>query len=665
MSDGNLRVWHVILKSYKDLEDFYHDMETEGGTLYIPNRCVDCPDRMPESLVTKYLLTDEEAEMIRNDPRVEYVHLNPKDDNTVIQPLEVPPSQTSSKWDKSTFGLSSDMLNWGLVRCTQGRVTLSSTWQYPSIQGFSGDRTVFNNRPFGTSFLSITDLKIWTKGAQVNINDWSALSGRWDRTGDVSSSFGNPGNSWGQSPYGDSSPIQFRKAITATFSTGSTGKNVDVVICDGGALDPAHPEFQRNPDGTGGSRVVQYNWFQHNAELQIQGPSQFDYSLPTTGDPQFILDSHAMHVAGTAVGVTQGWAKEANIYWISFLNPDALRYIRAFHRNKPINPATGRRNPTVVNNSWGTFHPGVLFAEDRLDSWSRISSVTFRNQVYTKPSTSTFSKEQLTNVKLFPFTDMLHKRDPTVDTLYTELMREGVICVAAAGNSCYNIVGMDDDAFNSTVTVTGSAPAKSNPADRNFLPAGTYKYMQGISPGSSDRDDLRLNIGAMNNWPWETKADFSSTGKKVDLFAPGVAIMSSYLDVPAAPMPVQDSRSSDHWLAKSQGTSMATPQVTGIIACLAEQYPHWTNKEFKEYLLGTCEVNTLTDSRSSYNAQSELMLYYSLMDSPNRVVKFVRQRPAAGVTWPRQTHNLRGKYLTPGVEANYRGQYPRLKPARK
>ena len=28
-------------------------------------------------------------------------------------------------------------------------------------------------------------------------------------------------------------------------------------------------------------------------------------------------------------------------------------YIRHFHKNKAINSNTGRRNPTVVNNSWG------------------------------------------------------------------------------------------------------------------------------------------------------------------------------------------------------------------------------------------------------------------------------------------------------------------------
>ena len=71
-----------------------------------------------------------------------------------------------------------------------------------------------------------------------------------------------------------------------------------------------------------------------------------------------------MHVAGTVAGNTQGWARHANIY---NLNPystgntqnssyygQKYDYIRAFHKFKPINPATGVKNPTIVNGSFGS-----------------------------------------------------------------------------------------------------------------------------------------------------------------------------------------------------------------------------------------------------------------------------------------------------------------------
>ena len=36
-----LREWKVTVKEFSMLDDFYNDMETEGGNLYIPNRAVE------------------------------------------------------------------------------------------------------------------------------------------------------------------------------------------------------------------------------------------------------------------------------------------------------------------------------------------------------------------------------------------------------------------------------------------------------------------------------------------------------------------------------------------------------------------------------------------------------------------------------------------------
>ena len=60
----------VTCKSYEDLENFYDDMETPGGSLYIPNRSVDLVHRRTISRNTHYMLTEEEASEIRKDERV-------------------------------------------------------------------------------------------------------------------------------------------------------------------------------------------------------------------------------------------------------------------------------------------------------------------------------------------------------------------------------------------------------------------------------------------------------------------------------------------------------------------------------------------------------------------------------------------------------------------
>jgi hypothetical protein len=138
---------------------------------------------------------------------------------------------------------------------------------------------------------------------------------------------------------------------SATIDVTSSGKNVDVVIVDSGHVPANFFEFQKNPDGTGGSRVIQYNWNQHLPELIGSSGPPTDYSSNTNGE-------HGTMVASFAAGNTQGWARDANIYTFAYAHDwdprvaSPASYIRAFHRNKPINPVTGRKNPTIINNSW-------------------------------------------------------------------------------------------------------------------------------------------------------------------------------------------------------------------------------------------------------------------------------------------------------------------------
>ena len=51
----------VTLRNKEDLDDFYNDMETPGGDLYIPDRAVDLQLRRSISRNTHYMLTPEEV----------------------------------------------------------------------------------------------------------------------------------------------------------------------------------------------------------------------------------------------------------------------------------------------------------------------------------------------------------------------------------------------------------------------------------------------------------------------------------------------------------------------------------------------------------------------------------------------------------------------------
>jgi hypothetical protein len=220
-------------------------------------------------------------------------------------------------------------------------------------------------------------------GIQAGESTITQTSTAWDKSSNITSAMKNwallrctegvqrPG--WGGTGYqnnGSGTPSQ-----TGTINLTQSGKNVDVVVVDGNGLVFNHPEYAVNADGTGGSRAVQYNWAQHNP--QVTGGSVGTYT--------YGVSDHATHVSGTVAGNTQGWARKANIYNIFYYAgavgnntfPFVMDYVREFHRTKAINPATGRKNPTITNNSWGmSIFPGEW-------SFSDITAVTYRGTRYT------------------------------------------------------------------------------------------------------------------------------------------------------------------------------------------------------------------------------------------------------------------------------------------
>jgi hypothetical protein len=89
-------------------------METEtDGLLYIPNRKIEFTNERPASIrQCWYLLTDEEADIIRQDLRVFCVEIPPedRDDIKLVRNL-----QQRSNFEKTTSD-TGDYVNWGLLR---------------------------------------------------------------------------------------------------------------------------------------------------------------------------------------------------------------------------------------------------------------------------------------------------------------------------------------------------------------------------------------------------------------------------------------------------------------------------------------------------------------------------------------------------------------------
>ncbi len=112
-----MREYNVALKQGVDYDGFWNDMEsdTDGGKLYIPNRAVQYTNERPASLrQCWYLLTDEEAETLRNDDRVYCVEIPPEYRDDIIM---VHAATQTGDFTKVTTSAGS-YLNWGLIRAS-------------------------------------------------------------------------------------------------------------------------------------------------------------------------------------------------------------------------------------------------------------------------------------------------------------------------------------------------------------------------------------------------------------------------------------------------------------------------------------------------------------------------------------------------------------------
>lgn len=531
-----LKEYIVTAKTMGDADSIIEDMESPTGNLYIPNRNVSITQFRELSRNTHFMLSDEEADVLRNDTRVIAVEQPPQALGIEV----VRHWEQTSDFEKNNTISSTDK-NWGLYRVAAG----------------------------------------------------NTLAG------------------WG---VGDS----FTQT-TQTVKTTSSGRNVDVVIVDA-HINPNHPEFAVNTDGTGGSRVEQLDWFTLSSAVGISTVGTYDYTD--------ISSNHGTHVAGTACGNTQGWARDSNIYNMefSYIGANTLPnwelyifdYLRAFHLNKPVNSITGRRNPTITNHSWGYSYGDIQL--------TGIVGHTYRG-VYTDISSLSVVDKRISleaNGVPVPGGTYLYRMPFTYAALNADVedaIADGVIVVAAAGNSYWNSAYSSDQDYNNSIRV-GST---------------NYLHSQGSSPAVASG---AIVVGNISSTSQEYKSQSSNYGNRVDIWAPGTNIVSAVYDSTGATefgiTLANDLRNSSYRIGSISGTSMASPQVCGALACYAEQHPNLASSEAIEYLITHSKKNQISTIGVDYGD------YRWFGDNGNNRYLFYKlERPLSGQSLPRATFKNR------------------------
>jgi len=389
--------------------------------------------------------------------------------------------------------------------------------------------------------------------------------------------------------------------IGTTYSASRDGTGVDIVIMDDG-VQSGHPEF--------GARLqTGFDWYAGAGVSGTMPTGFYDYSI--YGEAE-----HGTHVAGIAAGKTYGAAKGANIYSLrifdnttsgpakSFDPYTAFDLLRAWHiRKNTAGPHyTGR--PTIVNMSWGYVW---YYSENP----NRLSQKVINKIVYEGTTTNYPSYTQYLASKgmVGPEHCVI---DPATETRIAQGQAAGIIFVTAAGNYGHKVDAPGGQDYNNyyTLPFSGAIAAANTP----------IYYHRGGSPGGTVRVSAADSATVRSGTSYlEQLAYYSERGPGCDIISPGTNITSSTSNVSSfSPFAYEfgtQSQSATFKTAKIDGTSMATPQVTGVCALYLQGNPSATPAQVKAWVTGQAKGSQVYNPTTSTNAWTNST---ALLGAPNK-----------------------------------------------
>jgi len=571
VTDDTPQEFTVCVKNESDWTEIHNYIINENNIDDIPNRKINCTSDMnfsPKRSV--YSMSVNEANILRNHSKVEWV-----EQSTMYNPVVLEQRKCDEEFDRHT---DIDRFKYN---CTNRRI--------------SGD-----------------------PGSTLNFTQWGLY-----RHQSKTNNFGS------------------NNTVDADSQYSLTGKNVDVVIMDTGIrwdhpefLKPGVSSFSTKADTRvrdiliHGAEEYSINWASQGLTAPGSG-SLSNYTVAnvlestTFGGDSFTGSGwHGSHVAGTAAGNQFGAAFEANIWTIACVDrsdvgwaepSDGFDYIKVWHKNKPINPETGLRNPTVVNCSWGhrqfvrkdiTYNAsfrGTSYSKTQVDAATNAVPAVY----YLKP-----------NGNYYEFKSNKTSGQTEADEMVNDADCQNLVLVTTTGNS------------------NGKCEVKDGTDHNNQFTSGTFYYSSGYdsyynrlgTPAITreGEDDAAITVGSIDSarqsGSQERISNFSDRGPATTIFAGGSYVLSPHFTA------YDDPRDNSFHLHYLSGTSMACPNVSGVIALHLESMPTSTRKSVRKWLLSTASVElSSSDFYDPYqsNGANDTNYWgnsYSLKSSSRRVL---------------------------------------------
>ena len=567
----------------------------------IPDRKVTCSDKKEHSPTRgTYLLTHEEADEISKHPQVKWIELSPSDYRHAY-----PDPEPATKRFRKNVKIYRDLDS------NAPPTTATSTEE---------------NR---------TNWAVKRVGIATNGDSWPSVTG-------------NPA------------------VINTDISYSLTGKNVDLVIQDSGVLQ-YHPEFidddgksrvrdiildgpyyidpsyftsngytYTKPDGRIGITTASaHGWWENSSNrsgsfssigtLSVPDAYTVANSLGIGGTSHTMTSSHGTGCAGLSAGKNFGLAFETNIWTISIFAPanisteasyDALKI---FHQNKPV--TAGRKNPTVVNGSWGYyagFNSGTQVyysfkgATGNFTGYSS-SSTGVQALAYGLGSGQYYNRQYSTS-----------SRSNSIDTAGDEMVDAGVIFVCAAGNDNQRLgIGTDDPHLNDFLTTLNSGDTRTGIPNGTgaTCPSGHRNFIHPQRNGYNESKDFHptICVGAMDEFVEtnykERQASYSNNGPGITVWAPADETLSAGMRAANGDQLSSDTNypryNSNFVDMYFNGTSAASPVVCGLVALFLESNPTASCADAKNFILTHGSAGITTDKFWDVFATDDNQYYWS------------------------------------------------------
>ena len=373
------------------------------------------------------------------------------------------------------------------------------------------------------------------------------------------------------------------------------------------------------------TRLKQINWF---TESNNVGTQPANFYTDTNG--------HGSHCIGTMAGKTFGWCKNSDIYNITlYANSgnnitwaNTIDTLIDWHNAKPTLPDTGAKKPTVVNMSFGyvwyirtTTSPNAISFDGT--NYYDITGGRYRGVTHTDTLYADLRQYGINGEAqgggVYGFPRKFASEDADVETL----INNGIHVCCAAGNDSMKVDVPSGTDYNNYLTIDvglntyyiyyhrGGTPSIIEGGDTLSLPLQDNPVSdinEGFYVGASE------TTATIDGSVWkDNKTSFSQSGPGVNIYTAGRYIIS------AQPNNQGSSyfANSSYRQAKYSGTSMAAPQMCGMIGCLLQAHPDWTPIQVVNYF----QNNAVANMRDT-GLDNDYGLNTTIHGSANRIAYF-------------------------------------------